>query len=196
VVQRFLSPNKQILKPNYDDENDDDVGMNNKMPLVDALVLQQGPNYFLAKRLQHWRAMISKHKHGAVVSSNVAPASNTTSVLKNKLLAAAYGGAHHVYPLTIFDPATSNTLMTYLLLHDLKEQSSSSKKKDHVETHHPLNLFATTPVHNGIWRCGYQLRSLLELVVLYHYLDKYQRKLLFSMAVAAGLGAAAIQSRL
>jgi hypothetical protein len=190
VVQRFLSPNKQILKPNYEEQNE------NKMPLVDALVLQQGPNYFLAKRLQHWRAMISKYKYGAVVSSNVAPASNTTSVLKNKLLAAAYAGAHHVSPLTIFDPATSNTLMTYLLLHDLKEQSSSSKKKDHVETHHPLNLFATTPVHNGIWRCGYQLRSLLELVVLYHYLDKYQRKLLFSMAVAAGLGAAAIQSRL
>lgn len=58
---------------------------------VDCTVDQQGPNYLLAKRLQHWRAIIARHE-GTVVSSNIAPASSTVSVTKAKLLAAAYAG--------------------------------------------------------------------------------------------------------
>ena len=184
----------RFLQPNIAERKD-----YAKLPLVDALVLQQGPNYYLAKRLQHWRAMVSKFKFGAVVSSNVAPASNTRSVLKNKLLAIAFAGAHYIPPIEIFDPETSNVLMTYLLLHDLKEQtiatttSGRSKNKENI---HPLNLFATTPVHNGIWRCGYQIRSLLELVVLYSFLQKYQPQLLLAMAVGVGAGAAVLRSNL
>lgn len=167
-----------------------------KIPLVDALVLQQGPNYFLAKRLQHWRAMIARADNG-VVSSNVAPASNTTSVLKNKLLASAYAGAHHFSPIEIFEPETSNVLMTYLLLHDLRQQTevgeTSNRRNDLAD--HPLNLFATTPVHNGIWRCGFQIRSLLELVVAYYFIEKYQPQMVTAVAVSIG-AAAVLRSRL
>merc|ERR1711988_869676 len=45
-------------------------------PVVDCLVVQQGPNYAFAKRLQHWRAIIAQAE-GTIVSSNIAPASHT-----------------------------------------------------------------------------------------------------------------------
>ena len=51
-------------------------------------VNEQGPNYALAKRVQHWRAMLLRER-GHTVSANVAPASKTVSVMKQKLLAAA-----------------------------------------------------------------------------------------------------------
>src|SRR5699024_11999315 len=49
---------------------------------------------------------------------NVAPSTRTRSVIKNKALAAAYAGAHR-FGVEIFDPATSNTLMAAVLVHDL-----------------------------------------------------------------------------
>jgi len=162
------------------------AGVNPRLPLVDSLVLQQGPNYFFAKRLQHWRALAAR-ANGGVVSSNVAPASNTRSVLKNPLLAAAFGGADFV-DLHIFEPDTSNVLMTYLLLHDLHVQGSGSQggatsprplesqlslpaavPSPLNDAAHPLMLFATTAVHNGVWTSGFQLRSVVEAVVLKQY---------------------------
>ena len=70
--------------------------------VCDALVRQQGPNYALAKRLQRWRATASRHD-GTTVSLNVAPATRTRSVVKNKALAAAYAGSHR-FGVEIFDP--------------------------------------------------------------------------------------------
>lgn len=53
--------------------------------IIDNLVHQQGPNYVLAKRIQRWRA-IDSVKKGLTVSCNVAPASNTRSVMSNVFL--------------------------------------------------------------------------------------------------------------
>src|SRR6185503_7434593 len=83
----------------------------------DSLVPQQGPNYALAKRLQRWRAAVARDA-GGLVSLRVAPATRTRSVLRNRLLAAAYSGAHR-FGIEVFAPATSNTLMAALLVHDL-----------------------------------------------------------------------------
>mmetsp|Transcript_29582 Transcript_29582/g.50965 ORF Transcript_29582/g.50965 Transcript_29582/m.50965 type:complete len:193 (-) Transcript_29582:69-647(-) len=192
-----MTPDR-VLRPNAG-------GVRPRLPIVDALVLQQGPNYFLAKRLQHWRAMVAA-ADGHAVSSNVAPASNTTSVLKNQLLAAAYAGANSgiIPPLQIFDPETSNVLMTYLLLHDLYEHTRKAKggvrswtgTQESTLAEHPLNLFATTAVHNGIWRCAYTLRSLLEVVVAYFYMQKYKTAALYTSAIAVGAGAAFLRSRI
>ena len=44
--------------------------------VCDALVSPQGPNYALAKRLQHWRAMLARDA-GCIVSSNIAPSTST-----------------------------------------------------------------------------------------------------------------------
>lgn len=179
------------------------AGVNPRLPLVDSLVVQQGPNYFFAKRLQHWRALVAR-ADGHVVSSNVAPASNTRSVLKNPLLAAAFGGADFV-DLVIFEPETSNVLMTFLLLHDLHAQAgpallatrppppgaATAQTKTPPppldDAAHPLMLFATTAVHNGVWTSGYQLRSVVEAVVLARYAKNAAPHIL---AAAVGLGAA------
>ncbi len=51
--------------------------------VVDGLSVAQGPNYALAKRLQHWRAVV-EYSAGRVVSSNIAPSTATLSVVSNR----------------------------------------------------------------------------------------------------------------
>lgn len=60
--------------------------------IFDCLVPQQGANYALAKTLQRWRALLGRDE-GVATSANVAPATRTRSVTKNRVLAAAYAGA-------------------------------------------------------------------------------------------------------
>ena len=59
--------------------------------VVDCIINQQGPNYLLAKRLQHWRAVVER-ENGSTVSSSIAPSTATASVLSNKLFGMAYEG--------------------------------------------------------------------------------------------------------
>ena len=127
--------------------------------IVDCLVPQQGANYALAKTLQRWRA-VSAREDGKVVSSNVAPATRTRSVVKNKALAAAYRGAP-AYGIEIFEPETSRWLMAALLVHDLRNGSDGTSP-----TGHPYDLFAQGAAHAGIWRLAYEPRSILPLAVL------------------------------
>jgi hypothetical protein len=54
-----------------------------RMGVVDALVIQQGPNYALAKRLQQWRATVARAA-GQKVVFNVAPSTTTQSVVKTR----------------------------------------------------------------------------------------------------------------
>ena len=122
----------------------------------DALVSQQGPNYALAKRLQRWRAMVARDA-GANVSLNVAPPTRTRSVVKNRGLAAAYAGAHR-FGIEIFEPATSNTLMAALLVHDLRTQTPARG--------HPWQDEASSAVHGGLWRGPYDPRSVLGLAAV------------------------------
>lgn len=48
--------------------------------VCDAIVPDQGPNYILAKRLQHWRAILARAA-GCKASSNIAPSTATVSVV-------------------------------------------------------------------------------------------------------------------
>ncbi|HEX6872614.1 MAG TPA: hypothetical protein VF163_16070 [Micromonosporaceae bacterium] len=122
----------------------------------DSLVLQQGPNYALAKRLQRWRATVARQQ-GTPVSLRVAPATRTRSVVKNRLLAAAYAGAHR-FGIEVFEPATSNTLMAALLVHDLRV--------DRPAAEHPWQEEAFAAAHGGLWRQPYAPRSVLGIAVL------------------------------
>lgn len=117
----------------------------------DALVTQQGPNYTLAKRVQRWRATEELAK-GRRVSINVAPATRTRSVLKNKALAAVYKGAHH-FGIEIFDPETSQALLAALLVHDL---STEQPTRDFLWEHE-----ADGASSGGLWRQPYIPRSAL-----------------------------------
>ena len=49
--------------------------------IADCLVVEQGPNYALAKRIQQWRATLARHQ-GQRVSINIAPSTTTHSVTK------------------------------------------------------------------------------------------------------------------
>ena len=124
--------------------------------IADALVPQQGPNYTLAKRLQRWRA-VAAHADGTVVSANVAPATSTRSVTSNRVLAAAYAGAR-TFGVEVFPPATSRVLMAALLVHDLRTGG--------VETAHPDDVFAAQAAHGGLWRLGYDLRSVIGIAAV------------------------------
>lgn len=125
--------------------------------ISDCLVSQQGPNYLLAKRLQRWRAIVAREA-GLRVSLNVAPSTRTSSVLKNRALAAAYAGASR-FGLEIFDPETSNAIMAALLVHDLRNPESSANPD--IALPHPMQLFIDGACHGGLWRSQYAARSVL-----------------------------------
>ncbi len=84
--------------------------------VVDSILLQQGPSYLLAKRLQQWRAIVAQSQ-GIKVSCNVAPASETVSVVSNRILKAAYGGSAH-FGFEAFPADTSRALVAALLALD------------------------------------------------------------------------------
>jgi len=138
----------RLLSRNY--APGDDPGIN------DSLVPQQGPNYALAKRLQRWRATAARAA-GTPVSLRVAPATRTRSVVKNRLLAAAFAGAHR-FGIEVFEPATSNTLMAALLVHDLTVDRRPEADNWREE--------AFAAAHGGLWRQPYSPRSVLGIAVL------------------------------
>jgi hypothetical protein len=145
----------RLFRPNYLPEALTDGGVN------DSLVPQQGPNYALAKRVQRWRALDARAA-GHLVSLNVAPATRTRSVLRNRALAAAYAGAHR-FGVEVFDPSTSNTLMAALLVHDLRHERAAARPG--TELSHPLELFWQGANHGGLWRNAFEPRSVLGLAV-------------------------------
>jgi hypothetical protein len=122
----------------------------------DSLVPQQGPNYVLAKRLQRWRATTARDA-GTTVSLTVAPATRTRSVMKNRLLAAAFTGANRL-GIEVFEPATSNTLMAALLVHHLRAAPPAQP--------HPWQDEAYAAAHGGLWRQPYAPRSAFGLALL------------------------------
>ena len=126
----------------------------------DSLVAQQGPNYALAKRLQRWRASVARDG-GATVSLNVAPPTRTKSVVQNRVLAAAYAGAHR-FGVEVFEPATTTVLMAALLVYDLHTGGGPAHD-------HPWQDEAYAAAPGGLWRIAYAPRSALGLAALLGY---------------------------
>jgi len=125
--------------------------------IADCLVPQQGPNYALAKRMQRWRALAARNA-GTPVSLNLAPATRTRSVVKNRALAAAYAGAYR-FGIEVFDPSTANSLMAALLVHDLRNPKSPAQPE--VPLANPMQLFSAQANHGGLWTTAYEPRSVL-----------------------------------
>ena len=162
LARRFgrITSAGRLFAPNYDGvvamPDGVEVGLN------DSLVPQQGPNYALAKRIQRWRAL-HERSNGRLVSLNVAPATRTRSVVRNRALAAAYGGAHR-FGVEVFEPSTSNTLMAALLVHDLRNPDAVANPATPLA--HPTELFWQGANHGGLWRNAYSPRSVLGLAVV------------------------------
>lgn len=162
-TRRVLQAPLQLAKmfePNYRDTVIDDSGR--EVGIADCLVPQQGPNYALAKRLQRWRAIVARAE-GHRVSLNVAPATRTRSVVKNRALAAAYAGAGQ-FGIEVFAPSTANTLMAALLVRDLRDPNSAANPDR--ELRNPMDLFADAANHGGLWRAAYEPRSVLSLAAV------------------------------
>jgi hypothetical protein len=136
--------------------------------IADCLVPQQGPNYLLAKRMQRWRAIVARDQ-GIRVSLNVAPATRTESVVKNKLLAAAYAGAGR-FGMEIFEPETCNALMALLLVRDLRDPASAANPG--VPLAHPSVLFSEAANHGGLWRSAYSPRSVLGVAAVVGMIER------------------------
>lgn len=147
----------RLFAPNYPGTVEGEGGRT--WGLADALVPQQGPNYALAKMLQRWRA-ITAREEGTLASANVAPATRTQSVVKNKVLAAAYRGAH-AFGVEVFEPATSRALMAALLVHDLRAPGAAARPETQLD--HPYDLFVQGAAHGGLWTSAYSPRSVLPL---------------------------------
>lgn len=169
LIERALAPAIELISghrafvPNGLDRLRDGEGRG--YALVDSMVLQQGPNYALAKRLQHWR-MISEEARGTRVSINVAPSTTTRSVTRNPALKAAFSSAS-MFGVQSFAPETTNALMAALWVHDLR----AAEARRYAE-HHPLDRLWTAAAHGGLWRAPYCPRSVLPMAAALGYLGR------------------------
>lgn len=145
-----------------------DAGAAGRRGVVDAMVVEQGPNYALAKRLQQWRAIVARHA-GHLVSLNVAPSTSTLSVTKNPVLAAGFRGAK-AFACEVFEPATTNALMAAMWVHDLRNPRSAAHPA--VPLSHPLDLISAGANHGGLWRVPYLPRSVLPLAALLGFVKR------------------------
>lgn len=152
--------------------------------LVNGISVAQGPNYALAKRMQHWRAIIARSK-GCTVSSNIAPATSTVSVVHNRTFAWAYEGMPYFKPYEIFAPETSNAVMSALLFADLSDPKSVANPKTKVNN--PNQLFEYESFDGGAWRCAYEVDSIGEASVLIYF----SRVALPYVGMGAAVGVAA-----
>ncbi|WP_430783498.1 hypothetical protein [Actinoplanes sp. G11-F43] len=138
---------RRMLRPNYPDQVEPGVN--------DSLVPQQGPNYALAKRIHRWRATVARRD--GTVGFAVAPPTNTRSVVSNRMLAAAYAGAH-LFDVEIFEPETASRLMALLLVHQIRKPRSAAPAAWRDE--------AYAAAHGGLWRTAYHPRTALPLAAV------------------------------
>ena len=116
--------------------------------------------------MQHWRAIIARSK-GSIVSSNIAPATSTASVVHNRTFAWAYEGMPYFKPYEIFAPETSNAVMSALLIFDINDPSSSGNPK--TKLNNPNQLFQWGSFNGGNWRCAYEVDSIGEASVFIYF---------------------------
>jgi len=155
--------NKRWLRKNAMDPLPGDGG---DFYVVNGLSVAQGPNYALAKRMQHWRAVVARSK-GSIVSSNIAPATSTVSVVQNRTFAWAYEGMPYFKPYEIFAPETSNAVMSAILFSDLNDTKNASNPA--VKLNNPNELFKYGSFNGGAWRCAYQVDSIGEASVMIYF---------------------------
>lgn len=154
------------LRPNVEKPVETENG---EVYLVDGLSVAQGPNYALAKRMQHWRA-VSSYESGHVASTMVAPSTATISVIHNKTFAWAYGGMPS-FGFEIFKQETTNAVMSAVLVHDVMNdkgpKNPTNRRKFGVDN--ALKLFSSESVHGGLWRAPYTVDSLGEASALIYF---------------------------
>lgn len=122
----------------------------------DGLLPLQGPNYALAKTLQQWRAVLARSRDGLVVSSNLAPAARTASMVEgnknSQIMVNALDGMGYFKPLAAFDSETVSAVMAALLVDDATNTQSSAHPSQPLG--HPSAILTTNAFHGGSFRLG------------------------------------------
>ncbi len=150
-----LAAGDRFFHPNVERLVDGPAGR--RYGIVDSLVIEQGPNYALAKRLQQWRAVVARAA-GHRVALHVAPSTTTASVVQNPALAAGFAGAD-AFGIEVFAPETTNAVMAAMWVHDLRCDDAAANPS--VPLAHPFELFMAGAIHGGLWRGAYLPRSAL-----------------------------------
>mmetsp|Transcript_22308 Transcript_22308/g.31404 ORF Transcript_22308/g.31404 Transcript_22308/m.31404 type:complete len:769 (-) Transcript_22308:119-2425(-) len=166
ILMRLLS-NGKFLRKNAMPPIQSSTDKNQQFYIVNGLSVAQGPNYALAKRMQHWRAILARSRHNCIVSSNIAPATSTVSVVHNRTFAWAYEGMPYFRPYEIFEPKTSNAVMSALLFADISNTQGAANPKTSLEN--PNELFKYNSFHGGTWRCAYAVDSIGEASVFIYF---------------------------
>ena len=135
----------------------------------DLFLSLQGPNYALAKSMQMWRQLLARCRDGVLVSTNVAPAARTASVVSgdNKnagTVAVALEGTGYFKPLAVFDGETVSVCMAALLVYDVLNPASLANPR--VSLAHPHDLLSANAFHGGYYRCGIKPAALAKLQFL------------------------------
>jgi hypothetical protein len=180
---RFLSGGR-YLRNNAPEPFTDAQGQHS-FDYVNGISVAQGPNYALAKRMQHWRAIVARSK-GCIASSNIAPSTSTVSVVHNRTFAWAYEGMPYFKPFEIFAPETSNAVMSALLVYDLNDSKSVGNPKTKLDN--PNQLFSYGSFHGGLWRCAYEVDSIGQASVLL-YFSRMAQPVLFGVGALLAAGA-------
>merc|ERR1712066_332593 len=142
-----------------------------RFKIIDSIEAVQGPNYILAKRLQHWRSIVARHD-GHQVSTNVSPTTATESVMLKSSIVAAIGGMHIFKPVEVVFQELSMTAMAALLIHDLKNPSSAAQPSTKLD--HPLCLLQKTSFNGGFWRCPYSMTTITVPSAVFYFLSNYR----------------------
>lgn len=164
---RFASGGKFLTKNSRKPVETTDGG--DPLHVVDAIVVDQGPNYILAKRIQHWRSVVAREEDRCIVSTNIAPSTATVSVVKNRSFAWAYNGMHNFRPMEVFKQETSNAVMTALLLYDIN--STISPSHPDVPLRNPMQLFSHGSFHGGPWRTAHKFNTIGVPSALLYFLS-------------------------
>lgn len=150
-----------FFKPNFNQLIECDNGQ--QYGISDCMVIEQGPNYALAKRLQQWFAITTRAR-GQKTVINIAPSTTTHSVVKNPILKAAFSGAD-LFKVETFSPETTNAIMAALWVHDLNNPESATNPKKELD--HPLDLIMENANHGGLWHVPYLARTALPFAAAY-----------------------------
>ncbi|ENX15480.1 hypothetical protein F895_02026 [Acinetobacter sp. CIP 64.2] len=153
-----------FFKPNLEQLIASDNGQ--QYGISDCMVIEQGPNYALAKRMQQWFA-IQTRARGQKTVINIAPSTTTHSVVKNPILKAAFAGAD-LFKVETFSPETTNAIMAALWVHDLNNPDSATNPEKQLA--HPLELIMENANHGGLWHVPYLARTALPFAAAYGWI--------------------------
>jgi hypothetical protein len=170
--------------------------------VADFLAAEQGPNYAIAKLLQKFRAVWSRHgeellfqdgegsgrRAKQLVSMTTGPAAKTDSVMHSPQMALVMSNLDGACaPNVAHDPETVQALMPLVLIRDLfsaRALGNPANGKDGGNLG-AMGFVAENSWHGGVWRSPFALKDVGISIYLRVYAVRYVLPLLGVMAVAA-----------